>query len=65
MDLKWLVATAVIFASVAFAQPTEFFVWENLNTGETVCDVAAPTSGQWIQKSGPYQDPGCQYPFPQ
>lgn len=64
MKTKWFIIATMMFAGAALAQPTEFFVWENVDTGETVCDVSQPTDGQWIQKSGPYEDPGCQYPFP-
>ena len=64
MKAKILASASLVFACVAFAQPTEFYLWKNTVTGETVCDVAQPTTGQWTQVSGPYHDPDCKDPFP-
>lgn len=64
MKAKILISASLVFACMAFAQPSEYYVWKNAASGETVCDVAQPATGQWTQVSGPYQDPSCQYPFP-
>ncbi len=64
MKAKIIISASLMFASMAFAQPSEFYLWKNTASGETVCDVAQPTVGEWKQVSGPYQDPDCKYPFP-
>jgi len=64
MKAKILASASLVFACMAFAQPTEYYVWKNTASGQTVCDVAQPSTGKWTQESGPYQDPGCKYPFP-
>lgn len=65
MKAKMIISASLVFAATAFAQPSEFYLWKNTVSGETVCDVAQPSAGQWTKESGPYQDPDCKYPFPQ
>jgi hypothetical protein len=55
------VACALALGGVAMAQPSQYFWWQNKKTGEKVCDPQA-ASADWVQLSGPYEDPSCSVP---
>ena len=56
------IACALALCGVAMAQPSQYFWWQNKKTGEKVCDPQA-ASPDWVQLSGPYEDPSCSIPI--
>lgn len=64
MKLKLtLAAAALALASVASAQPSNYFVWVNKTTGAKVCEPDMPAD-KWKQESGPYEDSTCKFKLP-
>jgi hypothetical protein len=43
---------------VVWAQPSQYHVWKNNATGQTVCEEGDMGPG-WTHVSGPYEDPSC------
>jgi len=64
MKFKLTVAAAsLLLAGLAFAQPTEYYVWKNKASGQTVCEPDMPADA-WTKESGPYEDPVCKIRMP-
>jgi hypothetical protein len=51
-------AAALVVCGFAFAQPSEYYLWQNKKTAAKLCDPQAPND-DWVQLSGPYEDPSC------
>lgn len=52
------VALGVAAAAVgAAAQPSAYFLWKNVKTGQTMCEPQADQN--WTKVSGPYEDVQC------
>jgi hypothetical protein len=63
MKAKLIAVTAALaLCGLAFAQPSEYYLWQNKKTGEKVCDPQA-ASADWVKLSGPYEDPSCSVPI--
>jgi hypothetical protein len=64
MKLKLtLAAASILMAGLAIAQPSEYYVWKNKGSGQTVCWPEMPAD-KWIKLSGPYEDPNCKIRIP-
>lgn len=63
MHIKLIVATAsfalaAVTTTLAIAQPSQYFLWQNKKTGQKVCEPQA-IDADWVKLSGPYEDPNC------
>lgn len=58
-----LAAALIALASVASAQPSNYFVWVNKATGQKVCEPDMPAD-KWTRESGPYEDENCKFKLP-
>jgi len=58
-----LAAASLLLAGLAIAQPSEYYLWKNKSSGETVCEPDMPAA-QWTKQSGPYEDPNCKIRIP-
>jgi len=64
MKFKLILATAsLLLTGLAIAQPSEYFVWKNKTSGQTVCEPDMPAD-KWTKQSGPYEDPNCKFRVP-
>ncbi len=49
---------ACALGGIAYAQPSQYFWWQNKKTNQKVCEPQAP-SADWVKLSGPFEDPNC------
>ena len=52
------IVAAIAVSGLAWAQPSEYYLWQNSKTKEKMCEPQAPTA-DWVKLSGPYEDPNC------
>ena len=64
MKIQLCIASAALcLATVAIAQPSEYYVWKNKTTGAKMCEPDMPAA-QWVKESGPYEDSNCKFKLP-
>ena len=54
--------TALALCGLAWAQPSQYYVWQNKKTKEKICEPQA-ANADWVKLSGPYEDPSCSIPI--
>ena len=58
--IKRLAAVTAMLAlcGIAWAQPSQYYLWQNKKTGTKACEPQA-ASADWVKLSGPYEDSNC------